>query len=53
MANIPQNLWMLKFYEEELQFLTETDDLGDIPEAEASYFSAHGWLPGEFHWGKE
>lgn len=40
-----------EFYEEELKFQQETDELGDIPEAEASYYSVYGYLPGAFHFG--
>ena len=50
MADIPQNIWMLRFYEEELEFEQGLDDLGDVPEAEASYYSLHGYLPGARHW---
>ena len=42
----------IEFYEEELKFQQETDELGDIPEAEASYYSVYGYLPGAFHFGQ-
>ncbi len=48
----PDDYGWPKFVEQELQFLQETDDLGDIDEAEASYYSIHGHLPGEAHWPK-
>ncbi len=41
--------WWEPFMFEEQRFLQETDDLGDIPEAEASFLSVHGYLPGEPH----
>ena len=42
--------WVAQFADEELEFAQGTDDLGDIPEAEASYYSLYGYLPGAMHW---
>ncbi len=44
--------WWEPFALEEEKFLEETDDLGDIPQAEISFMSIYGYLPGAPHWDK-